>query len=459
MTKVSIVITAHNYAKWLPQALDSALGQNYGDVEVVVVDDGSKDDTPEVLKHYAGRSNLTIVTTEGIGLAAASNRGIKATSGEYVVRLDADDYFDENLVLVLANYLDRNPNVGMVFCDHYTIDAHGELIDQRRRAKLNSEVELLDRPALAAGAMYRRRCWESIGGYNESLRYQEDYDFWIKFIEKYQVRNVSLPLMYYRMHGASMSRNFEGRMQARREVKKRFVEEHRDRLNQRVLAIVPARADQLEGSPVPLLRLGDGDLLKRSIDTLTGCDLVQRVVVSTEDSAIADRARELGAEVPFLRSRQSTAPGTPIEVALRELLQWLRENEDYRPDILVLRYPHSPFLSAAHVTEAVDSMLLYGTDTVLAVLEDLTYHWQVGRNGLAPVGYQKRMVRQEKDLIFREVGGLYACRTDNVLEHGEIVTGRIGHIEVARYDALRIESGYDYWVAQQRVDGAAPWTP
>jgi len=459
MAKVSIIITAHNYAKWLPQSLDSALAQSFGDFEVIVVDDGSTDHTPEILQHYVGRPNLIVVTTTGVGLAAASNRGIKASSGEYIVRLDADDYFDENLVLVLASYLDRNQTVGMVFCDYYTIDVHGELIDQRRRAKVNSEVELLDRPALAAGAMYRRKCWEAIGGYNEELRYQEDYDFWIKFIEKFQIRNVSVPLMYYRMHGASMSRNFEGRMQARREIKKRFVEAHRDRLKQQVLAIVPARADKVEGSALPLLKLGNSDLLEYAINTLSACSLVTRIIVSTEDDAIAQRARDIGADVPYLRSKQSGAPGAPFETAAHELLEWLRENEGYSPDILVLRYPHSPFLSAAHVTEAIDSLLLYNTDTVLAVMEDLTYHWQIGRNGLAPVGYQKRVVRQEKDLIFKEVGGLYVCRATNLSRQSELVAGRVGHIEVAPYDALRIESAYDLWVAKLRVDEATAWSP
>jgi GT2 family glycosyltransferase len=252
---------------------------------------------------------VKIVTTEGLGLAGAANLGVRSSSGEYVIRLDADDYFDENILLVLSNYLDVHPNVGMVFCDYYTVDTHGEIIEQRRRAKLNSEVELLDRPALAAGAMYRRSCFDRIGGYDESLRYQEDYDFWIKFIEKFVVRNVSLPLMYYRMHGSSMSRNWEGRMKARRAVKQRFVEANRDRHASKILAIVPARADILDGKKLPLLPLGTSDLLGRAIDSLTGCDLVDRIVVSTEDQDTADRAKQLGVDVPYLRSRASAGPG------------------------------------------------------------------------------------------------------------------------------------------------------
>lgn len=455
--KVSIIITAHNYAKWLPQALDSALNQAFDDFEVVVVDDGSIDHTPEVLKTYGGSSRLRTVRTEGVGLAAACNRGIVESRGEYIIRLDADDYFDESILLVLTNYLSRHPNVGMVFCDYYTIDTHGEIIDQARRQKVNDEVELLDRPALAAGALYRRRCYDAVGGYNEKIRFQEDYDFWIKFIEKFPVRNVSLPLMYYRQHGKSMSRNLEGRMRTRREVKKKFVEENRSHLHKRILTVIPARSDLMDGQKLPLLGFGSGTLLSRCVEQAQGVDRVERIIVSTEDAEVADHARELGVDVPYVRNISSVSPVVSFEDVMRKLLVWLGDNEDYRPDIVVLRYPHSPFLGSAHIAESIDSMLLYGTDAVLSVMEDLTYHWRVGQKGLTPVGYKKRVVRQEKDLIFKEVAGLYTFNVKRFLENGEIVNGTIGHIEVAPYDALRIQSPYDYWVARKMAPVNQVW--
>jgi len=456
--KVSIVITAHNYAKFLPQSLDSALNQNYQDYEVIVVNDGSTDHTDEILATYADHPRLKVVTLDGVGLAAACNRGIEATSGEYVVRLDADDWFDENILLVLATYLDNHPNVGLVFCDYYTVDVHGELIDRIRRAKVNDEVELLDRPALAAGAMYRRKCYEAIGGYNEEIRYQEDYDFWIKFIEKFQVRNVSLPLMFYRQHGNSMSRNWEARMRTRRDVKKKFVEENRERFRQKVLAVIPARADKMDGEKVPLLPFGEHHLLARSIQNLLGIHhLIERVIVSTEDPEIAEQALHFGAEVPFLRSRAYINPAVPFETVLSDLLQRLHADEGYSPDLVVIVHPHSPFLRGEHVVEAIDTMLLYETDSVVGVVEDLTYHWTPGRNGLAPVGYQKRVARQEKDLIYKEAGGLYVVKAVNILAGQELLGTRVGHIELAAYEALRIQSPFTYWAAKHMIDEEHGW--
>src|SRR5262249_22533570 len=295
-TPVSIIITARNYAKYLPRAIESALNQSHPSVEVVVVDDGSTDHTSQVLEKFRTVPNMKVVRTRGVGLAAAANQGVAASTADYIVRLDADDWVEGNLALVEATFLGRNPHVGMVYCDYHPVDVHGDIIDHVRRAKVNEEVELLDRPALAAGAMYRRRCFDALGGYDASLRYQEDYDFWVRFIEKFEVRNISLPLMYYRQHGRSMSRNFEARMQSRRGVKKRFVRAHRKPLQGPIYAIVPARSDLLEQTKVPLLKLERKTLLRRAIDKLKAIKEIDRIIVSTDDSKIAAEAVAHGGE-------------------------------------------------------------------------------------------------------------------------------------------------------------------
>ncbi len=456
--KVSIIITAHNYGKWLPQAIDSALGQNYEALEVVVVNDGSTDDTAEILHNYAHEPRLRVVTTDGIGLAGACNRGIEKSVGEYIVRLDADDWFDENLVLVLANYLDRHPNIGLVFCDYIDTDVYGEIIDYKRRQVINDEIRLLDRSAPAAGAMYRRQCYDTIGGYNEAIRYQEDYDFWIKIVEKFQVRNISLPLMFHRLHGKSMSRNFAARMKTRRWVKKEFLNKFRDPQDKKnVLAVIPARADMLEDKKIVLAPFDGSTLLAKCVNKVQSVYGVDRVVVFTEDLEISESALGMGAEVPYLRSKTSVSSAVPVEQGFTELLQWLKQEEGYQPELIVMVHPLSPFIMCEHISEALDSMEIFGSDSVIAVTEDLSYHWQVGRSGLQPVGYTKRVVKQEKDLTYKESGGFYVLKIENLQNGGKFLGEKIGHIELAPSEALRIKSAYDFWVAEQMVKEPRSW--
>jgi len=126
--KASIIITAHNYADYLPACLDSALNQTYDDYEIIVVDDGSTDETSNILREYKFEHPDTIrcIRLEGQGLPGAANAGIEIAEGEYVVRLDGDDMFDENILTVEINYLESNPQMDLVYPDYYTVDADGD---------------------------------------------------------------------------------------------------------------------------------------------------------------------------------------------------------------------------------------------------------------------------------------------------------------------------------------------
>ncbi|MCH7541984.1 hypothetical protein IH981_04400, partial [Patescibacteria group bacterium] len=132
-------------------------------------------------------------------------------------------------------------------------------------------------------------------------------------------------------------------------------------------------------------------MLERCIEKLLRVEMIDRIIVSTDDPEIALAAEEAGAEVPYRRGKASTSPSVLFESVLLELLRWLHDNESYDPDIVVICHPHSPFIRSEHVTEAIDTLLLYDTDSVIGVTEDLTYHWGAGRTGLMPVGYQKRV--------------------------------------------------------------------
>lgn len=448
--KVSVIVTAHNYGKYLPQCLDSVLKQRFDDWEMITVNDGSMDDTTAILERYLKNhpEKIRIVTLEGVGLAKACNAGIRASHGSYVIRLDADDYFDENILLIEANILDNDPNIHMVYPDYYRISKHGEIMDSYRLAKANDEVKLLDRSPLAAGAMYRRECYDAIGGYNEELRYQEDYDFWIRFIDKFNVYNVNLPLMYYRKHEAGMSNNFTARMNARQHVKKKFVEEKGYCEDKKIYAVIPAMGLFRNKDKLALKELKDEPIIAYTIREALKTNAVDRVMVSTEDQEIAETAIRYGAEVPFLRPVSLAKTSVPVDDVLRHVIGTLRERGEEAPDLLVVLPYNTPLRRADHIAEAIDTILLYNSDSVISVTEDITFHWKPGTHGLTPVGYQKRFLREDKETIYKENAALYVVRT-SVLEAGGYLGKVIGHVEMSLRDAWRIETDFDFWVAQQ----------
>ncbi len=448
--KVSIIITAHNYAKYLKECIDSALNQNFDNYEIVIVDDGSTDETPRILKRYKKRypRKIKIVTLNGVGLAAASNAGIKASKGEYIIRLDADDYFDENILLVESNYLDRHPEIGMVYADYFEIDDEGVLISYKRLMKLGKEIKTLDRPPLAAGAMYRRKCYDAVGGYNEALRYQEDYDFWTKFTKKFKVHNINLPLMYYRRHSGSMSTNMKPKMAARRDIKKRIanikIGDHK------ILAIVPARAKSRIKGKLALRKLGRKPLIAYTIEEAKKCKLIDRLIVSTDDEEIAEVAKRYGAEVPFLRPKKLASFGVGIEAVVKHTLDYLKKEEGWTPDIVAVLHVPNPFKKEEHITEAINTLMIYDTDSVISVTEDEHFFWKPGKHGLEPVTFRKRLLKKDRETMYRENGAIYVFKPEN-LKTGDILGNSVGNILMDKEESLHIESEFDFWLAKQII--------
>lgn len=453
LPKVSVIVTAHNYVEYLEKCLDSVLRQTYDDYEIVVVDDGSTDETPEILRDYSYEhpETIKVLTLSGEGLPTACNRGIEAASGEYIIRLDADDYFDENILMVEASFLEANPDVDLVYPDYYTINKEGEILDHVRLPKVGKEVKLLDRSPLAAGAMYRRSAWEEIGGYNESLHYQEDYDFWIKFTTEFDVHNVNLPLMYYRQHGSSMSTNFAARMNARRDVKRAFVEARGEFEELEVLGIVPARAERridfpfdVDG-PLSLVEVDDRPLIEFTIAESLQAEHVDRLLVSTEDDEIAEVSRDLGAEVPFLRDEELSSPMTQLADVVESLLAGLRTTEDYEPDVLAILPYISPLRTAKHVDEAIDTSLIFSVDSVISVYESTDFLWQPGKYGLEPL-FEERLLRRERDSTYHENGAIYVTKPETVIRRNELIGQHVGHILMEERNSLHIDSWFDFEV-------------
>ncbi|MCP4379167.1 MAG: glycosyltransferase family 2 protein, partial [bacterium] len=176
MCKVTVYIPTYNYARYLAQAIDSVLAQTLDDWELIVINDGSTDNTSDVLDAYRDNPRIRIIDQENKGLNVTNNIALRLARGKYITRLDGDDYMDENLLQVLSNALDARDDIGLVYPDYYHVDEGGEVIEIVRREKLDDETQLLDLPAHGACTMFRRDLLREVGGYIEDFTCQDGYE-------------------------------------------------------------------------------------------------------------------------------------------------------------------------------------------------------------------------------------------------------------------------------------------
>src|ERR1700704_1836759 len=130
---VTVYVTNFNYGRYLRLALESVYRQTFQDFELIIIDDGSTDDSRAIIAEYEGRPETRIILQDNKGLNATSSVAVKAARGKYVMRLDADDILDESALLVMTSLLESAPDVALVFPDYFYIDENGAVTGQERR--------------------------------------------------------------------------------------------------------------------------------------------------------------------------------------------------------------------------------------------------------------------------------------------------------------------------------------
>lgn len=181
---VSVICLCHNHAKYVSQAILSVWNQSYPNVELIVVDDGSSDDSKEVIRQkLEGRDIKFIDIHAPIGNCAAFNKGFFYSKGEYIIDLAADDILMPERVLRGVNTFMRS-NAGVTFCNVMNITQDGKELDVHFKKQPIPEgdlyIELIKRYLISPpGMMMKREVLDELGGYDESLSY-EDFDFWIR---------------------------------------------------------------------------------------------------------------------------------------------------------------------------------------------------------------------------------------------------------------------------------------
>lgn len=210
MKTISVIIPAFNYARYLGEAIDSVFAQTYPALEVIVVDDGSTDDTPAVLATYGDR--IRTIRQQNQGVSSARNSGIAAARGEYVAFLDADDLWQPAKLEAQMARFDADPSLGLVHCGAESFDAEGQTIHFWREGmegRVAINILRLEPVIAAPGSniVTPRRVAEEIGGFDTRMIGSEDWDFAYRVAARYEIGFTPEALVRYRIHGSGAHQN------------------------------------------------------------------------------------------------------------------------------------------------------------------------------------------------------------------------------------------------------------
>ena len=216
--KVSVVIPCYNYGRYLVDCIDSVLAQTYNDLEIIVVNDGSTDDSSQIIRPYLANSRLTYIEQKNAGQPTARNVGIAHSQGDFIAFLDADDMWVSSKLARQMPLFER-PEIGVVYSRSRYIDVNGQPLKNkidckylRPRAGRVTKYLLFDNFVPFSSSVFRKSCLVDLGGFDESLTMGDDWDIMLRMSVQYRFDYIDEPLVLYRSgHSGQLSKNLEGR--------------------------------------------------------------------------------------------------------------------------------------------------------------------------------------------------------------------------------------------------------
>lgn len=446
---VTVYIPCYNYGRYLSQAVASVQAQLYKNWELFIVDDASNDCTAamaEELRRQDPERIKMLFNPNPYGLQRIANRILELANGRYIVRLDADDWFDESALLLMVAKLESDPQLGLVYGNYFYTNQDGQVIGVERRRRLGEEDMGGHLPPHGACTMVRTRVLKAVGGYSEDVNAQDGWELWYKLIHRAKAASLEAPLFYYRQHEQSLSQDAGRLLKARANILAKTRAKLEGSYAPSCLAVIPVRESYPDFQGVPYRILHGKSLLQHAIESAQNAIGVTEIAVSSDSQTVLDFAENLATSgkvanhMRIVRPQKLAGP----HINLREILfhavgQHYQTYKIY-PDIVLFLSLHAPFRTPQHIDNAIDMLRISTCDTVVSVCEEREPVFVHGKNGLKlhnPGRFNG--LQHERETVYRFTGSVIATWWE-VVRYIGIFGENIGYIETNNLESLQIKS-------------------
>ena len=443
--KITVYITNYNYSLYIEKSINSVLNQDISDFEILIIDDGSTDNSIEIINKYIGDPRIKLIKQKNKGLTVSNNIALKLAKGDYIMRLDADDFLFNYSLNALSTELDNNPDVGMVFGDYFVIDEQENILEHFKRHNFKKDVSLFDQPAHGACTMFRKKCLLKLGGYDESINRQDGYELWLRFIEKYKVLNINRPIFNYRQHDKNLTSKEDLLLDTRTDILKRHAQrKNKTKLNG--IAILPIRGSSMDSRSLPFSKVNGVNLIDRTINFILDFKPIDKLIISTPDNEVLDYVNTKWGKNVVLIKRPSKLSliNSSIDPVINHIFYTHEIYFDY--DYFILQNIESPFKNYKVIESGINIMKIFDVDTVIGVrpMKDLLFNHD-GKG--MQFTFEQSQLRLERNEIYKMVSGYLVRNISSYKETSQIFGKSIGHVVFDQKSSFSIRSDLDLIIA------------
>ncbi len=366
--KCSIIITNYNYGKFAERCIRSCLAQDYdkSEYEIIFVDDKSTDNSEKIIKKFKKFKNFSFFRNKkNLGVAGSSNVGISESRGQYVVRVDSDDYISRDLLKFLSTYLDKDNSLLGVACDYYYFNE-----------KNSKKIRVSSREVpISCGIMYRRDHLVNYGMYNQNFRHREEEELRQRLGSLYNIGYLEIPLYRYRMHEKNKTK--QKKQMSKYKIKlttpKDIVypinyetnKKHNLKKLKNIIAIIPARGNSKRLKEKNIYKVWNKPMIYWAIKAAKNSKFIKDIYVSSESKKILTIAKKFNVntiERPKILSEDKVFKMDVITHATKYV-----ERKFTKPDIIVSLQANSPQVSSKDLDGAINHLIKFNRNEVISV--------------------------------------------------------------------------------------------
>lgn len=205
--KISVVLAVYNSMPYLKYSVESVLNQTFEDFEFIIVDDGSTDKSTDYIWSLRDNRIKFYLNKFNVGLTRSLSRAMQYVNAPFIARIDADDISESHRLMFQKDYMIRN-NLTLTGSDAWIIDDNLNKKSLKKRLSTYNDIQfyaMLNNPFMHTSVMFKKECYDALNGYNNRIRYAQDYHLWVRWIQKFKAGNISETLVKWRQSRKGIS--------------------------------------------------------------------------------------------------------------------------------------------------------------------------------------------------------------------------------------------------------------
>ncbi len=439
---ISIYIVSKNYGKFVEKAIKSIFDQTYKNWELFLVSDNSKDNTEKIFKKFISKNKKIkkiFLYKKNTGLQKISNNILKICKGEFLLRLDADDWLNKNALLLMINKILSKKNYGAVYGGYYYVDVNGKKIG------LEDNLETIDNsnfPPHGACTLFKCRALKEVGGYSTNVKAQDGWDIWLKLKGRVEFSSIDLPLFYYRKHGNSVSSNYKKILKERGKIINQFNNTNKGGYKLKILGVVPIKKDFFDIKNAPYLKYQKKTLIEHTVNSIKKSKMITDILLSTNNKKIINFSKRKFSKIKnieyFLRSKkyEKSLYGN-LEKLLLDSSNYFKAKNKFSPDIIVFFNIHVIRKDVSHIDKAIKILVEQKKDTVYSVVKEKNPIFSFKRGKMEVLNKGRFNNLDYNNEIILNFNNSIIVSWDEVIRNNSIFDGDLGFIETSEKDIYK----------------------